>query len=62
MNHYGENWVDPQDFRPERFLDGSKNADDRMEALQPFSTGPRNCIGRTYVSFPSCSSLALDSR
>ncbi len=46
MNHTTENWVEPYEFKPERFLEGSKNAHDKVEALQPFSLGPRNCIGK----------------
>ncbi|PKX97738.1 cytochrome P450 [Aspergillus novofumigatus IBT 16806] len=46
-----ENFTRPLEFHPERFL--SKNderydgtfANDRLDAFQPFSMGPRNCIG-----------------
>lgn len=44
------NFKDPEIYLPERWLDDEgpyKN--DRREALQPFSFGPRNCIGRKYV-------------
>lgn len=44
------NFKDPEIYLPERWLDAEgpyKN--DRREALQPFSFGPRNCIGRKYV-------------
>lgn len=46
--HYSGNFVEPFEFRPERFLQGEneKYADDKMDVLQPFSFGPRNCIGR----------------
>lgn len=44
INHSGENWDRPWEFRPERFLDkGTANV---LEALQDFSYGPRNCLGR----------------
>lgn len=46
MNHSRENWTEPERFRPERFLDSDLFPNDRREALQPFSVGPRNCIGR----------------
>ncbi|CAK7201696.1 hypothetical protein SEUCBS139899_004405 [Sporothrix eucalyptigena] len=49
MNHNDEYWEDPYMFKPERFLDGTKHEKDRMEALQPFSVGPRNCIGRNLA-------------
>ncbi|EFW98568.1 60S ribosomal protein l3 [Grosmannia clavigera kw1407] len=49
MDHYSKHWVGPYDFTPERFLDGSMNAGDCREALQPFSLGPRSCIGRNLA-------------
>ena len=56
------NFKDPEIYLPERWLDDEgpyKN--DRREALQPFSFGPRNCIGRKYVyiSIIFVSSLSL---
>jgi cytochrome P450 len=45
-----KNFVEPDSFLPERWLEGnekdSRFACDRREALQPFSFGPRACIGR----------------
>ncbi|KLU92793.1 hypothetical protein MAPG_11778 [Magnaporthiopsis poae ATCC 64411] len=42
-----ENFRDPDSFVPERFLPGSEyEATDNRAALQPFSYGPRNCMGR----------------
>ncbi|KAJ8121620.1 hypothetical protein ONZ43_g1973 [Nemania bipapillata] len=52
MNHSKENWADPWDFKPERFLDNSKEAleaGNKLEALQAFNVGPRNCIGRNLA-------------
>jgi cytochrome P450 len=43
--HSAENFQDPYDFAPERWLDGERYKDDRKNALQPFSLGPRNCLG-----------------
>ncbi len=59
MNHSKENWADPWSFNPGRFLVSSKEAveaGDKLEALQPFNVGPRNCIGRKYACFfePPC--------
>ncbi|KAK3689756.1 cytochrome P450 [Podospora appendiculata] len=44
---------DPWSFNPDRFLAGSTDREARvagntLEALQPFSLGPRNCTGRKY--------------
>ncbi len=41
------NFRDPHVFRPERWL--GKNESDTLDASQPFSLGPRGCIGRRYV-------------
>jgi cytochrome P450 len=59
MNHSSQHWHDAFAFKPERWLNkiisdigeakesGEKNADgDRLEAMQNFSVGPRNCVGR----------------
>lgn len=37
-------WADPERFRPERWLGSGLPGDDRR-ASQPFSTGPRACLG-----------------
>lgn len=55
VDHSKGNWKDPWVFRPERFLSGSKEAGesgDKLEAVQAFSVGQRNCLGRKYV--PNC--------
>lgn len=41
------NFRHPDKFIPERWLDEPLYADDQRAVLQPFSTGPRNCLGRT---------------
>ncbi|KAH7317086.1 cytochrome P450 [Stachybotrys elegans] len=38
-------WTDPQEFIPERWLGDERFANDARGILQPFSVGPRNCIG-----------------
>ncbi|KAH7055844.1 putative cytochrome P450 [Macrophomina phaseolina] len=45
------NFAEPDTFAPERFLepDDPRWARDRRDALQPFSFGPRNCIGRNLA-------------
>jgi cytochrome P450 len=45
-NYSHDNFTAPDEFHPERFLGDEKFATDKLAALQPFSVGPRNCIGR----------------
>jgi len=41
------NFREPYSFIPERWLPESKEyASDKKYALQPFSTGPRVCLGK----------------
>ncbi|KAG8158063.1 hypothetical protein KVR01_011824 [Diaporthe batatas] len=49
--HSEENFVEPFKYLPERWLkDGNpKFANDKKESMQPFSFGPRNCIGRNLA-------------
>lgn len=44
MHTSPRNWVDPDSFRPERWIGAGLAGDDRR-ASQPFSTGPRACLG-----------------
>ncbi|KAH8894503.1 isotrichodermin C-15 hydroxylase [Thozetella sp. PMI_491] len=48
MYHSKENWSEPWIFNPERFLE-SEGSRDNLEVLQPFSYGPRNCIGQNLA-------------
>jgi cytochrome P450 len=54
MHHDGNTWEDPWEFRPERFVKGDGGergmTAEQVEALQPFSVGPRTCLGKKYVS------------
>lgn len=45
------NWKYPLEFIPDRWLDHRDTtfASDKRDALQPFSHGPRNCIGRNLA-------------
>jgi cytochrome P450 len=45
-NHLKNNWVDPFEYRPERWLGDSKYAADKRESLKTFSHGPRDCVGK----------------
>ena len=42
------NFANPETFAPERWLDDPPEVykNDNKAAMQPFSTGPRNCIGK----------------
>ncbi|OLN87487.1 Isotrichodermin C-15 hydroxylase 13 [Colletotrichum chlorophyti] len=49
MYHSTRNFTQPESFIPERWLNEETDANfshDRKEAFQPFSFGPRDCIGR----------------
>jgi hypothetical protein len=49
--HSARNFKDPYSFIPERWMD-KKNSTDKLGASNPFSLGPRGCIGRKYVAHP----------
>lgn len=44
VTHDSHNFKNPYEFRPERWLD--PESIDNREASQPFSLGPRGCLGR----------------
>lgn len=44
------NFRDADKFVPERWLGEPEYAHDARDVMQPFSIGPRNCIGKKYVS------------
>ncbi|MDI1491502.1 MAG: hypothetical protein OHK93_002711 [Ramalina farinacea] len=45
------NFVRPLSYEPERWLENKSScyASDNMQASQPFSTGPRNCLGQSLA-------------
>ncbi|KAI0147946.1 cytochrome P450 ClCP1 [Hypoxylon sp. NC0597] len=49
INHDSRYWTEPDTFAPERFLGDPKFKGDQLDAMQPFSIGPRNCIGRNLA-------------
>ncbi|RYO92945.1 hypothetical protein DL766_010411 [Monosporascus sp. MC13-8B] len=49
INHAPGLWTDPNVFRPERFLGDPRFTNDRLDAMQPFLVGPRNCIGKNLA-------------
>ncbi|KAF2969310.1 hypothetical protein GQX73_g4253 [Xylaria multiplex] len=48
-NHDEHYWKDPEKFAPERWMNDAKYKGDQLDAMQPFSLGPRNCIGRNLA-------------
>lgn len=47
--HDATNFRNPMSFVPERFLGDPEYAVDNLAALQPFSAGPRNCLGKNLA-------------
>ena len=47
VTHDPQYFHEPFKFRPERWIDVEST--DVKEASQPFSLGPRGCLGRKYV-------------
>lgn len=50
MFHSSRNISDPFSFKPERFIEPDKFPGDRIDAVQAFSVGPRDCIGKKSVT------------
>ncbi|KAI8966684.1 cytochrome P450 [Daldinia sp. FL1419] len=49
VNYDPRFWKNPNKFAPERWMGDPEYKDDQQDAMQPFSTGPRNCIGRNLA-------------
>ncbi|KAF3769441.1 benzoate 4-monooxygenase cytochrome P450 [Cryphonectria parasitica EP155] len=47
--HSERNFKDPDDFVPERWLGDERYAGDNKAGWQPFSFGPRSCLGRNLA-------------
>ena len=45
-SHSTRNFTDPESFVPERWMGDERYANDHREGAQPFSFGPRNCLGK----------------
>ncbi|KAF0318388.1 trichothecene c-15 hydroxylase [Colletotrichum asianum] len=48
--HNPDHFARAEEFIPERWLDDPRFANDAKKALQPFSIGPRNCIGKNLAN------------
>jgi cytochrome P450 len=48
-HHDKDFWKDPENFCPERFLDSTGTKVIKQEALMPFSTGKRACLGEALA-------------
>ena len=45
-----QNFKDPDSFIPERWTGDPRFVDDKKTSIQPFSVGPRNCLGKVRFS------------
>jgi cytochrome P450 len=61
-SHSYRNYKDAELFVPERWLGDEKYKDDKRETWNPFSFGPRNCLGKKYVTLPSFHILLIAVR
>ncbi|KAH8719485.1 cytochrome P450 monooxygenase-like protein [Phaeosphaeriaceae sp. PMI808] len=48
-NHSARNYRDPGVYAPERWMGDEKYAGDKRETFNPFSFGPRNCLGKNLA-------------
>jgi len=58
MHRHPDYWIDPMDFRPERFIDGALTRC-AAAAYMPFGYGARTCIGRNFGQLETSLALAL---
>ncbi|KAJ6441498.1 isotrichodermin C-15 hydroxylase [Purpureocillium lavendulum] len=49
-NHSEKNFTMPFSFMPERFLGDPRFENDNSAVLNPFSAGPRNCLGKSLAN------------
>ena len=62
-NHSERNFAQPHEFIPERWLgEDDRFAKDKFTVWNPFNMGPRNCIGKKYVTWIKERSALLPMR
>lgn len=44
-----DNFKHAYEFHPERWLGDPEFKGDKLDSLEPFSVGPRNCIGKVSI-------------
>lgn len=49
VNRSEQNFKHPYEFRPERWMGDAEFRDDRLDAMEPFSSGPRACLGKNLA-------------
>lgn len=59
--HSERNFRDPDLFVPERWMGDPRYADDKKASIQPFSFGPRNCLGKVSLACRHPSNVLADS-
>lgn len=60
LHRHQDFWTDPNQFRPERWLDGERPRS--RYAYMPFGAGPRTCVGLHFASVEGPLLLALIGR
>ncbi|KAH8171754.1 cytochrome p450 domain-containing protein [Sarocladium implicatum] len=48
-SHSHANFREPDEYRPERWLHDPAYQNDKLQVVQPFLVGPRNCIGKNLA-------------
>lgn len=61
MHRHPGYWENPEEFRPERFLDGALEKSQRW-IYMPFGGGPRQCIGNHFALLEAQIALAVLAR